>query len=87
MKSRTFVIKNPSGVHARPATRLVTLANQFDANISVSYENNRVNMKSVMGVLSLGIHGGSTITIYADGEDEDEALDAIEALLRDFNMP
>jgi len=87
VKERTFVIKNPAGMHARPATKLVTLANHFKADVFIRYEDHQVNMKSVMGVLSLGIHGGSTITVRADGDDEEEALDAIEDLLRDFNMP
>lgn len=81
MEKRTFTITADTGVHARPATLLVNQAGQFESEVELIYNNKKVNLKSIMGVMSLGIPKGAEITITADGSDEEGALKAIEAVL------
>ncbi|MFW6319858.1 MAG: HPr family phosphocarrier protein [Bacillota bacterium] len=83
---KDFVIANDQGVHARPATTLVKKANEFNSKITLHHENKSVDLKSIMGVLSLGIHRGSLITIEAEGEDAQAALRALTDLINDFNL-
>ena len=81
MISRSVTICNSVGLHARPATFFVQKANCFKCSIWVEKEDCRVNAKSLLGVLSLGIVGDSTIKIIVDGSDEKEALDSLVALV------
>ena len=81
MISRSVTIRNNVGLHARPATFFVQKANCFKCSIWVEKEDCRVNAKSLLGVLSLGISGGTNITIIADGTDEAAAIDALVALV------
>lgn len=81
MISRDVEIKNSVGLHARPATFFIQKANSFRSSIWVEREDRRVNAKSLLGVLSLGIVKGMTITLIADGSDEQEALDGLAALI------
>ena len=81
MVKKTFKITSELGVQARPAAQLVNLASQFSANISLEYQGENVNLKSIMGVMSLAVMEGSEITITADGKDEQEALQQIETLI------
>jgi len=81
MISRSVTIKNSVGLHARPATFFVQKANCFKSSIWVEKEDCRVNAKSLLGVLSLGIVKGTSVTIIADGIDEAEAVDSLEALI------
>ena len=81
MISRSVTIKNSQGLHARPATFFIQKANSFKASIWVEKEDCRVNAKSLLGVLSLGIVKGMEITIIADGADENEAVDGLCALI------
>lgn len=74
-------IQNHVGLHARPATFFIQKANEFKASIWVEKEDRRVNAKSLLGVLSLGIVGGTTIRILADGADEQEAVDGLVRLV------
>ena len=69
------------GLHARPATFFIQKANEYKASVWVEKEERRVNAKSLLGVLSLGIVGGTTIKIIADGADEQEAVDALVKLV------
>ena len=71
MFSREAVISNQVGLHARPATFFIQKANEFKSSIWVEKEERRVNAKSLLGVLSLGVAKGSTINIIADGVDEE----------------
>ncbi len=73
------VVKNQVGLHARPATFFIQKANEFKSSIWVEKEDRRVNAKSLLGVLSLGIVGGVSIRIIADGPDE---KDAVEGLIK-----
>ena len=81
MISRSVTVKNNHGLHARPATFFIQKANSYKSSIWVEKEDCRVNAKSLLGVLSLGITEGTTITLIADGADEVEAVDGIVALV------
>jgi phosphocarrier protein len=81
MISRNVTIKNSVGLHARPATFFIQKANSFKSSIWVEKEDCRVNAKSLLGVLSLGIVEGTTITLIADGSDEAAAIDGLVALV------
>jgi phosphocarrier protein HPr len=78
---KTFHVTAETGIHARPATLLVQAAGKFNSDINLEYKEKKVNLKSIMGVMSLGIGSGSDITIIAEGSDEQEALNAIEETL------
>ena len=81
MNVKEVIVQNQVGLHARPATFFIQKANEFKSSIWVEKEERRVNAKSLLGVLSLGILGGTTIRIIADGSDEEEALDALVNLV------
>lgn len=82
MISRDVTIKNSIGLHARPATFFIQKANSYSSSIWIEKdEDRRVNAKSLLGVLSLGIVKDMTITLIADGVDEKEALDGLEELI------
>lgn len=81
MKTRELVIINRLGLHARAAAKLVKLSSGFAADIDIEKDGQRVNCKSIMGVMMLAASCGSTVTIYADGEDESAALDAVVDLI------
>ena len=75
-------VQNQVGLHARPATFFIQKANEFRSTIWVEREERRVNAKSLLGVLSLGIVGGMTIKIIADGPDENSAVDGLVKLVK-----
>ncbi|BAQ57602.1 phosphocarrier protein HPr [Lactobacillus acetotolerans] len=77
MEKRNFHIIAETGIHARPATLLVQAASKFGSDINLEYNGKSVNLKSIMGVMSLGVGKNADITITADGDDEKDALDAI----------
>lgn len=81
MLSKTITVQNQVGLHARPATFFIQKANEFKSSIWVEKEERKVNAKSLLGVLSLGITKGTAITIITDGTDEEEALSALETLV------
>ena len=81
MISQNVTIQNSVGLHARPATFFVQKANSFKCSIWVEKEDCRVNAKSLLGVLSLGITRGTTITLIADGEDEALAVAGLAELI------
>ena len=74
---KDVVVQNQVGLHARPATFFIQKANEFKSSIWVEKEERRVNAKSLLGVLSLGIVGGTTIRIIADGADEEQAVEGL----------
>ncbi len=74
MYVKEVLVQNKAGLHARPATFFIQKANEYKATIWVEKEERRVNAKSLLGVLSLGIIGGTTIKIIADGADETDAV-------------
>ena len=77
MISRSVTIQNNVGLHARPATFFIQKANSYKCSIWVEKEDCRVNAKSLLGVLSLGISKGTTITLIADGADEADAVSGL----------
>ena len=81
MISKNVTIVNSVGLHARPATFFIQKANSYKSSIWVEKEDRRVNAKSLLGVLSLGIVKGMTITLIADGNDEAEALEGLAGLV------
>ncbi len=81
MKTRDVVITNASGLHARPATFFIQKANSYKCTILVEKDDRRVNAKSLLGVLSLGIAKGMTIKLIADGHDEEAALSGLVSLV------
>ena len=74
-------VQNQVGLHARPATFFIQKANEFKSSIWVEKDDRRVNAKSLLGVLSLGITSGTTIRIIADGTDENAAVEALVKLV------
>ncbi len=81
MISRNITIKNSVGLYARPATFFIQKANTYKSSIWIQKDDRRVNAKSLLGVLSMAITGGSTVTLIADGPDETEALNGLELLV------
>ncbi len=76
------LVVDPVGLHARPATVAVNAASKFKSEIKISFKGKTVNMKSIMGVMSLGIPTQSEVIITAEGEDEQDAIDGIQEVLR-----
>ena len=81
MVSKNVVVNNQVGLHARPATFFIQKANEFKSSIWVEKEERKVNAKSLLGVLSLGIVKGTTIQLIADGPDEKEAIEALNKMI------
>jgi phosphocarrier protein len=86
MAEKTFTVTAETGIHARPATVLVQTASKFDADVNLEYNGKTVNLKSIMGVMSLGIPQGSQIKIIASGGDADEAIAGIEQTLKNEGL-
>ena len=81
MYSQNVTINNEVGLHARPATFFIQKANEFKCGIWVEKEERRVNAKSLLGVLSLGIVKGTAVNLIADGSDEAEAIATLSELI------
>lgn len=81
MYMKEAVVNNQVGLHARPATFFIQKANEFKSSIWVEKADRRVNAKSLLGVLSLGIIKGTSIQIIAGGPDEEEAVEALVSLI------
>lgn len=80
MVEREVVIKNRAGIHARPAALIVQTANRYNSQISFENGTDRVNGKSVMGIITLGAGYNTKLKIIAEGEDEEEAAEALATL-------
>lgn len=81
MIQRDFTISNSLGLHARPSAQLTQVASRFQSEVWIARNGRRVNAKSIMGVLMLAAGKGTTVTVDADGPDEQAALDAIAVLI------
>lgn len=77
MIEKQFKVIASTGIHARPATMLVQLASRFNSDINLQFKEKTVNLKSIMGVMSLGIGQGAEIKIIVDGNDEEEAMNSL----------
>lgn len=86
MVNKTFTIIDETGIHARPATILVSTASKFKADIMLEYNDKSVNLKSIMGVMSLGIPKDAVIKVSAEGSDEKEALSVLEETLKSAGL-
>ncbi len=82
MAEKQFKVIAETGIHARPATLLVQTASKFDSEINLEYKGKKVNLKSIMGVMSLGVGQGADIKITAEGNDAQEALNSLEETLK-----
>lgn len=83
MQQKEITIINKLGLHARAAAKFVTLASQFESRVEVARNKQKVNGKSIMGIMMLAASKGSTLTVMAEGPDEEQALAQIEALILD----
>jgi phosphocarrier protein len=83
MKELEYSIKDSLGIHARPAGLLVKLASGFNSKITIAKEGKEVDAKKILGIMSLGVKRDHLITIKADGEDEDAAIEAISTFLQE----
>ena len=81
MITKKISITIPTGLEARPVALLVQVASQYESTIYVECEEKKVNAKSIMGMMSLGLDNGETVTIVCDGTDEEKALEGIEKFL------
>lgn len=81
MIQKDMKVKLSGGLEARPVAVLVQVASQYDSKVYLQIENKKVNAKSIMGMMSLGLDAGEEVTVLVDGEDEQEALDSIEKYL------
>lgn len=81
MIKKTFSITAETGIHARPASQLVHCANPYQSDITLQYNERTVNLKSIMGVMSLGITAGAEVVISVNGADEEPAIEAISHLM------
>jgi phosphocarrier protein len=80
--TKTLKIINRQGMHARPAALLVSVADQFESEVTIEKDGIEVNGKSIMGVMTLAAACGSELTVKIDGPDEEEALEALEEIFR-----
>ena len=83
MYMKEVVVKNEIGLHARPATFFIQTANKYKSSIWIEKDERRVNAKSLLGVLSLGRVGGTTVKLFADGSDENEAISGLIKMIHD----
>lgn len=81
MVTKKMTIKIPTGLEARPVAVLVQVASQFESTIHIECEDKKVNAKSIMGMMSLGLAAGEEVIVTADGKDEELAMEKIEAYL------
>lgn len=82
MEKREFHVVAETGIHARPATLLVQAASKFNSDINLEYKGKSVNLKSIMGVMSLGVGQGADVIITVEGADETEAIAGIEETMK-----
>lgn len=81
MVTKNITIEIKDGLEARPVAVFVQVASRFESSIYVEHESKKVNAKSIMGMMTLGLAAGENVTVSAEGEDEQEAIDSIEKYL------
>lgn len=86
MEKRNFKITAETGIHARPATLLVQAASKYNSDITLEYDGKSVNLKSIMGVMSLGVGQNTNVTIAADGDDEKEAMEEVAKTMKEEGL-
>ncbi len=83
---KNFVVTSEQGIHARPATELVMVANQFESEVMIESNDRSADMKSIMGLMSLGLYRGQKFSIVATGDDSADAVDKLEVLLKEKKL-
>ncbi|OMP66470.1 phosphocarrier protein HPr [Domibacillus epiphyticus] len=86
MAEKTFTIIDETGIHARPATVLVQAASKFSSDVTMEYNGKTVNLKSIMGVMSLGIPKGASVKIAANGSDAEEAIESLTETMKSSGL-
>lgn len=86
MEKRDFHVIAETGIHARPATLLVQTASKFNSDINLEYKGKSVNLKSIMGVMSLGVGQGADVSITAEGADEAAAIEAVAETMKNEGL-
>lgn len=81
MVTKEVLVKNSTGLHARPATLLVKKASSFKSDVSIEFNGRKANVKSLIGVLSLGVTKNSTVKVIASGDDENLAVEEVVKLI------
>ncbi len=79
--AREIVVKNAQGLHARPAALFVQIASRYNSNVTIQKDGEKVNGKSIMGILTLGVQPGVTLKLEVDGDDADQVIAELEELL------
>lgn len=79
--TKEVVVKNAQGLHARPAALFVQIASRYNSDVTIQKDGEKVNGKSIMGILTLGVQLGATLILEVDGEDADKVMAELEALL------
>ena len=82
MVYKELLITNADGLKASTAASFVQIANLYDSQVLIEFSNKKINAKSIMGVLSLGVKNGDSIFVFANGKDEQEAADALAAFVQ-----
>ena len=82
-KSLSFVVADPVGLHARPATVLVSAAGKVKSSITLNYNGKSTNAKSIMGVMAMGVPSKATVEVVAEGEDEEDVISSIAKVIKD----
>lgn len=86
MIKKSFKVTNENGIHARPATTLVNEAMKYNCDITLTALKKTIDLKSIMGVMSLGIYTGATIEIKASGADEEEAIEGLKGKIAELDL-
>jgi len=81
MAEKNYIIVDDAGLHARPSTKLVGAVSGFQSEVLIDYNGKQVNLKSIMGVMSLGIPKGATVKVIANGEDAENVIAAIDEVV------
>lgn len=79
---KEYVVIDETGIHARPATMLVSEASKYQSNIEIEFNGRKANLKSIMGVMALGVTQGSEFKVIADGEDAEKAVTALDKVIK-----
>ncbi len=86
MEKKTYTITSSEGLHARPCSLLVSAVTPFQSDVTIGYNGKKANMKSIMGVMGMGIESGAQVEIEADGADASEAIAKVDEIMKQENI-
>ncbi|GKV68531.1 phosphocarrier protein HPr [Sporosarcina sp. NCCP-2716] len=86
MEKKTYTITSSEGLHARPCSLLVSAVTPFQSDVTIGYNGKKANMKSIMGVMGMGIESGAQVEIEADGADAAEAIAKVDEIMKQENI-